>query len=172
MALFQHPLYAKKDKLTSRTTFTSDTTGHAPTSNASGSEPPPPDLSVSDLRIGRVLEIPQQLKDVILRIRSLEDGTAHEEAEGYDRSTALLVMSCYTRLETLYSRTTAVLRRVRSGDQRLKDIHLLMPGLVIDGFSISKSYDLQLSCVIYLYDQAHERIRTCIKGASKIPLPD
>ncbi|KAK6079486.1 hypothetical protein SCUP234_05655 [Seiridium cupressi] len=91
--------------------------------------------------------------------------------EGHDRSTTLLALSCYTRLEILYSRSLDILLAVRNGEQQLRDVHLLTPGLSVDGFSLARCADLQLHFVIQLYQQTHTRIRNCIKSGCGIFVP-
>ncbi|KAF2721316.1 hypothetical protein K431DRAFT_72804 [Polychaeton citri CBS 116435] len=159
VALFKHPLNANKGTTLPHSIPTPDSTTHGPTQrHADSRRSMPRDVSVSDLGIGKLLQMTYQLRDVISCI---------QYSEARDRSTALLILSCYTRLGKLYSRTLEILRQVRGSDQQLKDAHELMPGLAIDGFQLGKCYDLQLSFVIYLFEQVDDRLSNCIKRGTQ-----
>ena len=106
-----------------------------------------------------------RLRDIVTRIRAPDEG-APQGSKRYDRSTALMVLSCYIRLDILYSRALEILRRARdSGQARGGTPQLQMPELVVDGFSLGQCPDLQLTFLIYLHEQAGDRIRSCIRSA-------
>lgn len=165
VALFQHPLSCK-DKATPRTMLTTRSMSRTPADDQCDQYPWSPDLSLSDLGIGKLLKMTTQLQGIVTRIQSLADGTPRE-VKDHDRSTALVALSCYTRLDILYSRTIEVLLQVRQDGGQLKNIHLLMPGLAINGFSMGHCHDLQLDLLIWLYKKAYERIHSCISGGNK-----
>jgi hypothetical protein len=144
VALFQHPLHREKDKA-------------APPSDSPSPENPSsntPVMNVGDLRTGDLLAMTCRLKDIITGIRALDEP---------DRSTALMALSCYTRLDVLYSRALEIMVRVRNNGV----VYGLtkMPELVIDGFSMGSCLDLQLGFLIQLHEQARDRIRVCIRSA-------
>ncbi|KIM94014.1 hypothetical protein OIDMADRAFT_21434 [Oidiodendron maius Zn] len=148
--------------------FASESVNHAPVGNPTG-DAPLPDLSVADLGIGKLLQSTTQLGDIVTGLRSLEDGNL-QKGEGHDRSTTLMALSCYTRLDTLYSRTIELLLQVRNGNRHFKDEDRLKFDMVIDGFSISGCHNVQLDFLVYLYKQAHERIHSCIQSGGKAVL--
>lgn len=159
--LYRHPLNRKKDKAQS----------HLNESNPSSSPnlpnddlKLPSDLHLADLGIGKLLEMTSQLVSIVAGIRSM-DSHAKAQREDHDRSTTLMVLSCYTRLDVLYTRSIHVLGQVRSGSSHIKDIHLLMPELTIDGFSIDRCYDIKLTVLLGLYEKAHESVRKCMKSS-------
>ncbi|KAK4032235.1 hypothetical protein C8A01DRAFT_20668 [Parachaetomium inaequale] len=162
VALFQHPLHREKDK-----TAPSDA---QPADNPSTNTP---GMNVSDLRTGSLFEMTCRLKDIVMRIRAQSgvDGSAPQgggsggrpERNYYDRPTALMALSCYTRLDVLYSRALEILVRVRNNG--VVPGLTMMPELVIDGFSMGACLDLQLGFLIQLHEQARDRIRACIRSA-------
>ncbi|KAK6082970.1 hypothetical protein SCUP515_02204 [Seiridium cupressi] len=153
VGLLQHPLHADKDKTGSMRGLASANISQPAEENG----PLSTNLKLSDLCIGKLLELTYQLKDLVARIRSREDGTP-QKIECLDQSTALMVLSCYTRLEILYSRTLEILHQVRNGERQLKDANMLMSELVIDGFPVNGCYDLQLNFLVYLFEQTHDRL--------------
>ncbi|KAK9415792.1 hypothetical protein SUNI508_10092 [Seiridium unicorne] len=169
VALFQHALSRDNNPSTSSSQRAARR-GESPTQMSAAEPPadnnttPPWDLSVSDLGIGKLLHMTYELKEIMPRIWQTNP-------EGHDRSTTLLALSCYTRLEILYSRSLDILLAVRNGEQQLRDVHLLTPGLSVDGFSLARCADLQLHFVIQLYQQTHTRIRNCIKSGCGIFVP-
>lgn len=167
VALFQHPLHQDRDATQSPKLSATESTNHAPAGNSNlmGGHPLP-DLNVADLGIGNLLQMTAQLKELILGLQSLEHGTV-KKGEGIDQSTKLMALSCYMRLDILYSHINQLLLQIRSGSRHLKDIDQLMVNLVIDGFSINKCYSVQLDFLIHLYKQAHEQIHSCIQSGGK-----
>ena len=166
VALFQHPLHREKDKPTSRTASVSDNGATQPqaTDAQPGDNSSPPELNLYDLSTGSLFEMTCRLKDIVTRIRALDEGTP-QGPERYDRSTALMALSCYTRLDVLYSRALEILVHARNSGQALSSSHPQMPELIIDGFSMGRCLDLQLNFLIHLHEQAGERIRSCIRSA-------
>ncbi|KAI1857476.1 hypothetical protein JX265_011211 [Neoarthrinium moseri] len=165
VTLFQHPMHTNNGEvlpcMIAGTAGCRQSPGVTQSDNVASQ-----DMSLSDLRIGNLLELTNELRKIVTRIRVLKSGT-FQDAHGLERSTALVVLSCYTRLDILYSRTLEILVKGCNGGQTLKDVHLLMPGLTIDGFSLSGCHDLQLSFLVHLFEKAHARIRTCIGSCSQ-----
>ncbi|AEO57478.1 hypothetical protein MYCTH_2303692 [Thermothelomyces thermophilus ATCC 42464] len=174
VALFQHPLHREKDKAGLRTMLASHSENARPQQPA---EAPSADsssngsngssvieLNARELRTGNLFEMTCRLMDIVTRIRAQEEAAAQGQ-ERYDRSTALIALSCYTRLDVLYSRALDILVRIRNNGPIPEGSHHLMPELVIDGFSMKRCLDLQLNFLIYLHGQARERIRSCIRSA-------
>jgi len=170
IALFQHPLHHDKDKteVGSRpATAPENTTQQPALADAQSAHSPPrsPDVSLADLGTGKLFEMTCRLKDIVTRIRTPEESAA-QGPERYDRPTALMALSCYTRLDILYSRALEILIRTRNScGQGLDGTHPQMPELIIDGFSMGRCLDLQLNFLIHLHEQAGERIRACIRSA-------
>ncbi|KAL2159580.1 hypothetical protein VTH06DRAFT_2149 [Thermothelomyces fergusii] len=176
VALFQHPLHREKDKAGLRTLLASHSDSSRPqqaidaassadsSSSGSSGSSVMEELNASDLRTGNLFEMTCRLMDIVTRIRAHEEAAAQGQ-ERYDRSTALIALSCYTRLDVLYSRALDILMRIRSNGPIPEDSNHRMPELVIDGFSMKRCLDLQLNFLIYLHGQARERIRSCIRSA-------
>lgn len=174
VALFQHPLHRENDKAGVRTMMASHLEkpteqqpvdappGDSSSNHSSGSSIA--DLNVSDLRTGNLFEMTCRLKDIVTRIRA-QDEAAAQGPERYDRSTALMALSCYTRLDVLYSRALDIMIRIRNNGSISESSRHLMPELVIDGFSMGRCVDLQLNFLIQIHEQARERIRSCIRSA-------
>ncbi|AEO59672.1 hypothetical protein MYCTH_2308133 [Thermothelomyces thermophilus ATCC 42464] len=174
VALFQHPLHRERDKSYLRPAMTpnsddmsqpqagsSPSAGNSPASSDGSSIA---DLNIGDLRTGSLFQLTCRLKDIITRIRAHDEATAHGPKR-YDPSTALMALSCYTRLDLLFSRALDILVRLRNSGPIPESMRYLMPELVIDGFSMAGTLDLQLSFLIHLHEQARDRIRTCIRSA-------
>ena len=164
VALFQHPLHREKDKAASRSTTGSENgTAQQQADAQPGDNSSPPEMNLYDLSTGCLFEMTCRLKDIVTRIRALDEGTP-QGPERYDRSTALMALSCYTRLDVLYSRALEILVHARNSGQVL-NTQPQMPELIIDGFSMGRCLDLQLNFLIHLHEQAGERIRSCIRSA-------
>ncbi|KAL2151068.1 hypothetical protein VTH82DRAFT_6166 [Thermothelomyces myriococcoides] len=174
VALFQHPLRREREKSYIRPVMTptsDDTSQPQPGSSSSGGNSPASsygssvtDLNISDLRTGSLFELTCRLKDIIIRIRTFDEANANGPKR-YDRSTALMALSCYTRLDLLFSRALDILVKLRNSGPIPESMRYMMPELVIDGFSMGNCLDLQLSFLIHLHEQARERIRSCIRSA-------
>ncbi|KAK4147662.1 uncharacterized protein C8A04DRAFT_24209 [Dichotomopilus funicola] len=181
VSLFQHPLH--HDKARNNETATRNTPSHT------GIQPP---FSLSDLRTGDLFQLTCRLKDIVTQLRA-EDTESISTTQGptkhYDRSTALMVLSCYTRLEILYSRAVEILTGARGSESnnivtdninnnhRPPNSHesptgtaAIMPELVIDGFSMGQCLDLQLGMLIQLHETARDKLRICIKTAERTNL--
>lgn len=164
VALFQHPLRLEKDKAAPQRTIDPADPTQPPTDVQSAISPCSPDLNLCDLGTGSLFEMTCRLKDIVTGIRALDEG-APQGPQRYDRPTALMALSCYTRLDVLYSRALEILLRARNSGQALNGAYPQMPELVIDGFSMGRCLDLQLNFLIHLHEQAGERIRSCIRSA-------
>ncbi|KAK6835880.1 hypothetical protein RU639_001761 [Aspergillus parasiticus] len=161
IALFQHPLHASpaQDQNTeqSHTTFEtiSDSSGDASTTRK-------PSFSVAELQIGQLLSLTARIKKLVA-----ENGGS-EKQFFQDRSTALLALSCYTRLELIYSRMLDALRELESIGEHLADTEPIMPDLSIDGFSLGGCRDVQLRFAMQICQEALERLRRSIGIAGDI----
>lgn len=170
VALFQHPLHREKDTAASRLALPLESTTQPPSDAQPSDNPGSPELNLCDLGTGSLFEMTCRLKDIVTRIRALGEGTP-QGPERYDRSTGLMALSCYIRLDVLYSRALKVLLHARNsgqalnGGRALSGTHPKMPELIIDGFSMGRCLDLQLNFLIHLHEQAGERIRSCIRSA-------
>lgn len=173
LCLSRHPLHRKKYETASRPPSASGDGSQAAgaSSQASSSLRELPMVqAVSDLGVGNLLDITCCLKEAVTRFRA-RDGSGLKSG-GLDRSTALIALSCYTRLETLYSRTLNVLVQARSGTLQLQfgESQPVLPEVVIDGFYLSRWRELQLNFLIYTCEQTHERIRACMQNGDKVLL--
>ncbi|KAH6634365.1 hypothetical protein B0J18DRAFT_17012 [Chaetomium sp. MPI-SDFR-AT-0129] len=180
VSLFQHPLHHNKAR--NHETATRNT-------------PPQTDIqppfSLSDLRTGDLFQLTCRLKDIVTQLRAedTESTSAQGPTKHYDRSTALMVLSCYTRLEILYSRAVEILMGARGSESNntvmdnINNHHhptnthespagttAIMPELVIDGFSMGQCLDLQLGMLIQLHETARDKLRICIKTAERTNL--
>lgn len=179
VSLFQHPLYYDKSKNNE---------------TAARNIPPQTDIqspsSLSDLRTGDLFQLTCRLKDIVTQLRVQDTGSTSTQGSTkyYDRSTALMVLSCYTRLEVLYSRAVEILTGARGGGSNstiidnINNHHptnthesssgtaAIMPELVIDGFSMGQCLDLQLGMLIQLHETARDKLRICIKTAERTSL--
>ncbi|KAK4247257.1 hypothetical protein C7999DRAFT_32339 [Corynascus novoguineensis] len=174
VALFQHPLYRERDKSCLQTMLSphpEDATPREPVRNPPGDDSSGTsngchmiEPNVNDLQTGNLFEMTCRLKDIITQIRTLDEA-AGQGAKRYDRSTALMALSCYTRLDLLYSRALDILARLRNNGPIAENTFQVMPELVIDGFSLGRCPDLQLSFLIHLHEKARDRIRSCIRSA-------
>ncbi|KAL2163221.1 hypothetical protein VTH06DRAFT_5277 [Thermothelomyces fergusii] len=174
VALFQHPLHRERDKSYMRPVMTPNSDDanqpQAGSSPSGGNSPASSyvssiaDLNIGDLRTGSLFELTCRLKDIITRIRAYDEANS-QGPKRYDRSTALMALSCYTRLDLLFSRALDILVRLRNSGPIPESMRFVMPELVIDGFSMGGCLDLQLSFLIHLHEQARDRIRSCIRSA-------
>ncbi|KAK4150306.1 hypothetical protein C8A00DRAFT_37087 [Chaetomidium leptoderma] len=171
VALFQHPLHRERDKAGLRImmashaeNITQQPPADAQSADSSSNGSSVAELNAGDLCTGNLFEMTCRLKDIVTRIRTQDEGAA-QGPERYDRSTALMALSCYTRLDVLYSRALDILVRIRNNGPIPEGAHPMMPELVIDGFSMGRCIDLQLNFLIHLHEQARERIRSCIRSA-------
>ncbi len=167
VALLQHPLHREKHKQGSEITVApANKTQPSSDLQSADNNHDPVDLGLSELHTGSLFEMTCRLKNIVTRIQALDNATP-QGPKRYDRSTALVVWSCYLRLDVLYSRALEILRRARdeTGPARSGTHQLLMPELVIDGFSMGQCPDLQLSFLIHLHEQAGDRIHSCIRNA-------
>ncbi|KAH9885305.1 hypothetical protein F4778DRAFT_508250 [Xylariomycetidae sp. FL2044] len=164
--LFQHPLNRDKRK----TMSLPDENNPPPSTHTPMSDDAPAkaDLHLADLGVGKLLEMTSRLAGIITGIVTVGSKAAPPKVETYDRSTALMALSCYTRLEVLYSRSIELLGQVRSGSLKIKDIHLLMPGLTIDGFQIGRCDEFKLGILVNICERAHERIHTCVRNSGNL----
>ncbi|KAB8219913.1 hypothetical protein BDV33DRAFT_173129 [Aspergillus novoparasiticus] len=155
IALFQHPLHANpaKDQNTEQSHTTLDTTSD---SSGDASTTRKPRFSVAELQIGQLLSLTARIKKLVA-----ENGGS-ERQFFQDRSTALLALSCYTRLELIYSRMLDALRELQSSGEHLTDTEPIMPDLSIDGFSLGGCRDVQLRFAMQICQEALERLRHSI----------
>ncbi|PIG79319.1 hypothetical protein AARAC_004270 [Aspergillus arachidicola] len=155
IALFQHPLHASpaqdQNAAQSHTTLetTCDASGDASTTKK-------PSLTVAELQIGQLLSLTARIKKLVA-----ENGGS-ERQFFQDRSTALLALSCYTRLELIYSRMLDTLQELQSSGEHLADTEPIMPDLSIDGFSLGGCRDVQLRFAMQICQEALERLRHSI----------
>ena len=126
-------------------------------------------VRLADLEIGRLLSMTAKLSNMVAQIGSMDPPRFINELGSADpsshrqrlqaRSTILLVLSCYSRLEVIFLSTLDALREVHKSGKPLEDSHQLMPGLVVDGFPLGTCQDLQLRFAIQLCEQTLEIIR-------------
>ncbi|RYP61293.1 hypothetical protein DL771_010170 [Monosporascus sp. 5C6A] len=149
-ALVQHPLY--DESLTAQ--------GQPQAQGGSG-------VRISDLQLGRLFALTVQLKGMTGHVLPIEgDGTAETPRQPLKNSaTVLLALSCYARLDQIYFRAVDALRKVHSSGQKLDDSYQLMSGLTVDGFSLGACKDFQLSFVLQLCEQIHQRLGTTVERA-------
>ncbi|MCJ1434195.1 hypothetical protein MMC27_003562 [Xylographa pallens] len=162
--LCKHPLYNAAPQ--SRSPPNPRTMTTPPDSTHSASET----VHLADLEIGQLLSMTTQLSNLVAQIGSVNPQTFMKDPSPADtsgqkqrlqsRSTILLVLSCYSRLEMIFLSTIDALREVQKSGKRPEDLHRLLPRLVVDGFSFSTCQDLQLRFVVQLCEQALEIIRT------------
>lgn len=156
VALFQHPLHTGPIPSQRKTYEQTMPT----TTSASGSADTPttgkPHFSVAELQIGQLLSLTARIKKLVA-----ENGGS-ERQFFQDRSTALLALSCYTRLELVYSRMLDALHELQNSGQHLTDPEPLMPDLSIDGFSLGKCRDVQLKFAIQICQEALKMLRQSI----------
>ncbi|KAE8324515.1 hypothetical protein BDV39DRAFT_207809 [Aspergillus sergii] len=155
IALFQHPLHASpaQDQNTEQPQTTPDTTNN---SSGDASTTRKPSFSVAELQIGQLLSLTARIKKLVA-----ENGGS-EKQFFQDRSTALLALSCYTRLELIYSRMLDTLQELQSSSEHLADTEPIMPDLSIDGFSLGGCRDVQLRFAMQICQEALERLRRSI----------
>ncbi|RAQ71779.1 hypothetical protein COH20_001506 [Aspergillus flavus] len=161
IALFQHPLHASsaKDQNTAQSHTTLDTTSD---SSGDASTTKKPSFSVAELQIGQILSLTARIKKLVA-----ENGGS-ERQFFQDRSTALLALGCYTRLELIYSRMLDTLQELQSCGEHLADIEPIMPDLSIDGFSLGGCRDVQLRFAMQICQEALERLRRSIGNSGDI----
>ncbi|KAI9037320.1 Zn(II)2Cys6 transcription factor domain-containing protein [Aspergillus affinis] len=162
VALYQHPLYANPglgNAFHAQMMRTPASSGH--------SSPTSPCLS--DLKMGRLLSMTVQLRNLVAGIASVDGGKSLDEAPhgadhvSPDRSTALIVLSCYSRLDVIYTRAVDILRDVQRRGVPLRPSDCLMPSLAIDGFSLASCHGIQLTFIIQLCEQTLDSIRECMR---------
>ncbi|KAF7586607.1 hypothetical protein BBP40_008634 [Aspergillus hancockii] len=153
IALFQHLLHANP---TPGATLTHSQAMPPTTDNHSSADANRPSFSVADLELGQLLSLTARIK----KLASDFGGT--EKQIFQDRSTALLALSCYTRLELIYSRMLDALRLLQSSGQHLRDSEPIMPELSIDGFSLGKCRDVQLGFAMQICQEAQDRLRQSV----------
>lgn len=103
------------------------------------------------------------------RIKKLVAENGGSERQFFqDRSTALLALGCYTRLELIYSRMLDTLQELQSCGEHLADIEPIMPDLSIDGFSLGGCRDVQLQFAMQICQEALERLRRSIGDSGDI----
>jgi hypothetical protein len=172
VALFQHPLHASstpsKSILHSRT---NSSASHSTSRTGIGTNSTLR-ISVADLEIGRLLSMTVQLRNLLAQLRATytvrspefydQTNVTQQRYPSQDRSTALLTMSCYARLDLIYTHTIEALREIRTCNERFKDTYRLMPELAIDGFSVGSCQDLQLDFAIRLCERTLISIREII----------
>lgn len=161
IALFQHPLHASsaKDQNTAQSHTTLDTTSD---SSGDASTTKKPSFSVAELQIGQILSLTARIKKLVA-----ENGGS-ERQFFQDRSTALLALGCYTRLELIYSRMLDTLQELQSCGEHLADTEPIMPDLSIDGFSLGGCRDVQLRFAMQICQEALERLRRSIGNSGDI----
>ncbi|RYO79134.1 hypothetical protein DL764_010044 [Monosporascus ibericus] len=149
-ALVQHPLYGES------------LTRQARPQARAGSG-----ARISDLQLGRLFALTVQLKGMTGHVLPIKGGgTAETPRQPLKNSaTVLLALSCYVRLDQIYSRAVDALREVHSSDQKLDDSYQLMSGLTIDGFSLGACQDFQLKFVLQLCEQIHQRLGATVERA-------
>lgn len=162
VALYRHMLYTSAPTGDPPPPQMVPSTGHGPSIS--------PSPRLADLKIGQLLSMSVQLRNLVRAItyldgRSSGDDNYRSERLTPDRSTALVVLSCYSRLEKIYSRTLDALRAVQSRGQPLEEADRLIPSLSIGGFSLAACGGVQLSFVIQLCEQnlngIHDILRKC-----------
>ncbi|EED17264.1 hypothetical protein TSTA_023180 [Talaromyces stipitatus ATCC 10500] len=114
-------------------------------------------VRVADLEIGRLLSMTAQLA----RIVPVNDNASYPRQA---QSTILLILSCYSRLEAMFSSAVDALRELQKSEKPLDDSHPLMTGLVVDGFSLGTSQELQMRFIIQLCEQTRETILQATVG--------
>lgn len=114
----------------------------------SGGNKSQPILSLMYLKVGRLLSLTVQMRNLVLRIASVHGTTwtsLHKAPHGTshispDRSTTLMVLTCYTRLEVIQTRAVETLRDVQRRGAPLSSSDCLMPTLEIDQFLLTSCY--------------------------------
>ncbi|RYP12299.1 hypothetical protein DL765_007410 [Monosporascus sp. GIB2] len=101
---------------------------------------------ISELQLGRLFALTVQLKGMTGHALPIEGGgTAETPRQPLKNSaTVLLALSCYARLDQIYSRAVDALREVHSSGQKVDDLYQLMSGLTVGGFSLCACQDFQL----------------------------
>ncbi|KAI9035770.1 uncharacterized protein KD926_002920 [Aspergillus affinis] len=136
---------------------------------ASSEHSSPTSPCLSDLQIGRLLSITVQLRNLVAEIASVDSEKSLDEAPpgadhvSPDRSTALIVLSCYSRLDVIYTRDVDILRDVQRRGVPLRPSDRLMPSLAINGFSLASCHGIQLMFIIQLYEQTRDSIRESMR---------
>lgn len=80
----------------------------------------------------------------------------------HDPCTALLVLSCYLHLKQVHARSRLALNQLLSRDVEPEDLPELLPGLVIEGFSLAGHGRLQLGMTAKLCEQMFNSIGPCM----------
>ncbi|KAI5921285.1 hypothetical protein F4810DRAFT_373977 [Camillea tinctor] len=146
-ALVRHPLYG--ESLTRQT----QPQAQGQTQTGTGSR-------ISDLQLGRLFALTVQLTGMTGHVSPIEGSraTITPRPPLKNSATILLALSCYVRLDQLYSRAVDLLRELHDSDQRLDDSYQLMSGLTIDGFSLGACHEFQLGFVLQLCEKTRQRL--------------
>jgi hypothetical protein len=155
IALFQHPLHTRPTPGQNQTNSQTmpPTTNHPSSADASSTSQP--SFNVAQHELGRLLSLTARIKKLV------SDNGGNGRQFFRDRSTALLALSCYTRLEVIYSRMLDALRVLQSSGRHLES-EPIMPDLSIDGFSLGNCRDVQLGFTMQICQEAQERLRQTI----------
>lgn len=107
---------------------------------ASSEHSSPTSLCLSDLQIGRLLSITVQLRNLVAEIVSVDNEKSLNKApSGADhnspnQSTALIVLSYYSRLDVIYTHAVNILQDVQRRGVPLRPSYCLIPSLRLTGF--------------------------------------
>ncbi|KAI0836430.1 hypothetical protein F5Y06DRAFT_273376 [Hypoxylon sp. FL0890] len=112
---------------------------------------------VADLQLGRLFALTVQLRAAAERVTPLELEEMSRQVLR-DNAMVLLALSCYNRLDYVYSQAVELLREVQRSDQKLDDSYQLMSGFAIDGFSLGACKEFQVSFVLQLCEQIRRRL--------------
>ncbi|KAK2809161.1 hypothetical protein FQN50_003996 [Emmonsiellopsis sp. PD_5] len=168
VSLYNHPLYEDASSDTPQNCTQKSPSASATTILA-------PSFRLPDLKIGQLLSMTAQLKNLVGNITSIQDrlptecqdlGTGPMQPT-LDRSTALIVLSCYARFNVIYTRTIDALREIRATAQTLGHVDYLMPTLSIDGYDLGLCHDVQLSFAIQLCQRVLYRLRGCMRSCGE-----
>ncbi|KAK2779012.1 hypothetical protein FQN53_001561 [Emmonsiellopsis sp. PD_33] len=172
VSLYNHPLYADASSDTPQ-----NPTRKSSPSPASATTSLAPPFRLPDLKIGQLLSMTAHLKNLVGNITSIQGRLSTEGQDigtgpmhsTFDRSTALIVLSCYARFNVIYTRTIDALREIRATGQTLGQVDYLMPTLSIDGFDLGLCHDVQLSFAIQLWERLLYRLRGCMRSCGEKP---
>lgn len=167
VALYQHPLYVKPNTGSmdgSVASTPSDSPSHSSSRN-----------TLSGLQIGRVLSMTYQLRSIAKQHASAyfshypSDTVSSIDPEGLakqsqDRSTIVMILSCYMRLESIYTQALEALADIKRRGPPPDESYQLMPELSVDGYSLGHSQNLQLNFVIQLCEQTLASIKESVKA--------
>lgn len=116
-----------------------------------------PSARIADLQLGRLFALTVQLRGATEHLLSLE-GVRNLRQVLKDNAAVQLALSCYVRLDYVYSRAVDVLRDIQRSGQKLDDSYQLMSGFAIDGFSLGACQEFQLSFVMQLCEQIRQKL--------------